>query len=117
MDCPTCGIPVHVHAVICQKCETSLKDQYVDRISVVDVAHNGEDWRSAKHKILEAVNDALANGLKGTKIIHGRGAAKGHSSIIKNKSVRFLKMLSLRFKARLTKDRNNDGAHILYFNS
>ncbi len=117
MNCPTCGIPVNSTNATCPKCDTPLVNHFVDLLSVVDVAHNGEDWPTAKRKILNAVSKALETGRKGIKIIHGRGESRGHSSVIKKHSSQFLNTLARQFDAKLVKDRNNDGAKILYFNS
>ncbi len=82
---------------------------------MIDVAHSGEDRDDAKRKVIEGIEISLSGSHKGLKVIHGRGSKSGHSAIIKNHVIRLLQGEARRLKARLVKDKNNPGAHILYF--
>ena len=47
--CPECGMPVEdEQALACPKCDCNLWDANIDLLHVIDVAHSGEDWFSAK---------------------------------------------------------------------
>jgi len=100
---------------ICEKCGTSAYDQKIDLLHIIDIAHSREDVYDAEQKILNAISYAQINGFKGVKIIHGFGSQRGHSSVIRDHSVRFLQDYSRRNKTKLTKDNQTPGAHILYF--
>ncbi len=117
MDCPGCGMFLESNIQTCPKCDTSLRAEFVGELYKVDVAHSGEDWESARHKISRAVDQAFLQNYKGVKIIHGRGSGSGHSSVIRDKAKPLLGKLAKEYKGKLVKDSNTDGAHILYFNS
>lgn len=99
----------------CIKCNTRLLRSFTRPLYVIDVAHSGEDREDAKRKVLEGIEISLSGSHRGLKVIHGRGSKSGHSAIIKNHVIRLLQEEARRLKARLVKDKNNPGAHILYF--
>jgi DNA-nicking Smr family endonuclease len=82
---------------------------------VIDVAHGGEDREDAMRKVIKGIEVSLGGNHKGLKVIHGHGSRPGHTGIIRDQVVRLLQKEAKRLKARLVKDRDNPGAHILYF--
>ncbi len=113
MQCSNCGIPFdHTMQRECPKCGEM---GYYNDIYCIDIAHAGEDWVEAEQKIVDGIDYCLKNYFKGLKVIHGRGNERGHTAIIKSKAVEYLKSYARRHNARLTGDRGNNGAHILYF--
>jgi hypothetical protein len=81
----------------------------------VDVAHAGETWDVAREKIVKAMNEALLNGHSGLKIIHGWGSSTG-LSVLSGLAVTLLRGFATRYGGRLSPDRQNPGAHILWLN-
>jgi hypothetical protein len=114
VECHTCGMQGQV-GESCIKCNTKLFQSFTRPLYVIDVAHSGEDREDAKRKVIEGIEISLSGSHKGLKVIHGRGSKSGHSAIIKNHVIRLLQEEARRLKARLVKDKNNPGAHILYF--
>lgn len=113
VDCPRCGMPVDLRLEPqCPKCGNELGNLLVDEILTIDIAHNGEDWPLAQSKLMNGLNEVLARRYKGLKVIHGRGGAH----VIKNLALRTLRDLEKKYKAKLVPEKNNDGAHILFFN-
>lgn len=82
---------------------------------VIDVAHGGEDREDAIRKVIQSIETSLSGNHKGLKVIHGRGSRPGHTGVIKDQVVRLLQKEAKRLKARLVTDKDNPGAHILYF--
>jgi hypothetical protein len=115
VECHNCGMQGQV-GESCIKCNTKLYRSLARPLYVIDVAHSGEDREDAKSKVIEGIEISLSEGHKGLKVIHGRGSASGHTAIIRNYIVGLLKNEAKRLKARLVKDKDNPGAHILYFN-
>ena len=115
VECHNCGTHGPVGGV-CIKCETQLKRIFSRPLHIIDIAHNGEDREDAYRKVIEGIESSLSRNHKGLKVIHGHGSRSGHSAVIRNYIVPLLKKEAKRFKARLVKDKDNPGAHILYFN-
>jgi hypothetical protein len=82
---------------------------------VIDVAHSGEDREDAIRKVIKGIEISIDKNHKGLKVIHGRGLKSGQATI-KNYVLPLLRKEAKRLKARLVQDKNNPGAHILYFN-
>ena len=114
IECHNCGMQGQV-GESCIKCNTKLYRSFTRPLYVIDVAHKGEDREDAIRKVIKSIEISLSNNHKGLKVIHGRGSKPGHSAIIKNHVIRLLQEEARRLKARLVKDKNNPGAHILYF--
>ena len=114
VECHTCGMQGQV-GESCIKCETKLYQNFTRPLYEIDVAHHGEDREDASRKVVKGIEISLSKNHKGLKVIHGRGSKSGHSAIIKNHVIRLLQEEAKRLKARLVKDKNNPGAHILYF--
>jgi DNA-nicking Smr family endonuclease len=81
----------------------------------VDVAHSGETWEVAREKIIRAVNQAMLHGHSGVKIIHGWGASTGRS-VLSGLAVTLLRGFAQRYGGRLSPDKHNPGAHVLWLN-
>ena len=81
---------------------------------VVDVAHAGESWEQARAKIEAAVDAALARGHSGVKVIHGHGASTGRARIAPL-AIQWMRTLATRTGGTFTQDRNNPGAHLIWF--
>lgn len=81
----------------------------------VDVAHSGESWDVAREKIIRAVNQAMLHGHSGVKIIHGWGASTGRS-VLSGLAVTLLRGFAQRYGGRLSPDKHNPGAHVLWLN-
>jgi DNA-nicking Smr family endonuclease len=81
----------------------------------VDVAHSGETWDVAREKIIRAVNQAMLHGHSGVKIIHGWGASTGRS-VLSGLAVTLLRGFAQRYGGRLSPDKHNPGAHVLWLN-
>jgi hypothetical protein len=115
MECSKCGITVDESLSYCPKCDNPLYNGYVDELYIEDVAHKGEDWELAREKIDNALDIAFRQNYKGIKIIHGRASGVGHTRIIADKSIKYLKVLARQYDGKLVQDKQTDGAHILYF--
>lgn len=112
--CPTCEFPIRVgRMAVCPKCGEALRGKALQGLLEVDVAHSGETWEVAREKILRAVDRGVMNGHRGVKIIHGYGAANGRA-VIRNHAVPLLRSLAVKVGGRLSEDRQNPGAHILW---
>lgn len=114
-ECPSCGYPLDVRATHCPKCDQSVRAASRLGILEVDVAHAGESWEVAREKIERAVDQAISWGHAGVKIIHGRGAGSGRS-VIGPCAVTLMKALAEKTGGTFTVDRNNPGAHLIWFN-
>lgn len=115
VECHNCGMQGQV-GESCVKCNTMLYRSFDRPLYVIDVAHSGEDREDAIRKVIKGIEISLSGNHKGLKVIHGRGSKAGHTGVIKEQVVRLLRKEAKRLKARLVKDKNNPGAHILYFN-
>jgi len=115
VKCPNCGIEGYV-GESCIKCNTRLYRTFTRPLYVIDVAHSGEDVDDAIRKVTAGIETSLRDNHRGLKVIHGRGSRAGHSAVIRNHIVQFLKREARRLKARLVMDKDNPGAHILFFN-
>ena len=113
VKCPYCGIQGHVGET-CFKCDTKLYRSFTRPLYVIDVAHSGEDREDAIRKVIEGIEISLSKNHKGLKIIHGRGSKSG-TGTIKNQIIPLLRKEAKRLKAKLVKDKDNPGAHILFF--
>ncbi len=114
--CPSCGIPVEQGAYdYCPKCDYPLRGLRLKGLLEVDVVHSGEDWHRARTKIEKAVDDALYEGHSGVKIIHGYGSTSGRSAL-GPRTISLMRSLAERTDGRFTGDRNNPGAHLIWFN-
>ena len=115
VECHNCGVQGQV-GESCIKCNTKLYRRFTRPLYVIDVAHSGEDREDAIQKVKKGIEASLSGSHKGLKVIHGRGLRSGHTGIIKNQVVRLLQREARRLGVRLVKDKDNPGAHILYFN-
>jgi hypothetical protein len=116
MECLECGMPIgNDTASRCPKCDAPLRDQFVDALHTIDVAHDGESWDMAQQKIDRGLDHARHLRLKGLKVIHGYGSGRGHTSIIKDRAEHYLRRLAREHGGRLVRDQHSPGAHILYF--
>ena len=114
VECLNCGIEGHVGET-CFKCNTKLSRSFTRPLYVIDVAHAGEDREDAIRKVIQGIEISLGNNHMGLKVIHGHGSKSG-SGIIKSHVIKLLRREAKRLKARLVQEKNNPGAHILYFN-
>ena len=116
IDCPTCGFPLELGKIEhCPKCGERVRGAVLQGLLEVDVAHSGERWEEALEKVRQAVNQALLNGHSGVKIIHGWGSSTGRS-VISGPAVSMLRGFAQRYGGRLTPDKHNPGAHVLWLN-
>jgi hypothetical protein len=114
--CPTCGIPLEAgRHERCPKCDSPIRGQILMGLLEVDVVHSGEDWETARRKIEKAVDQALLMGNSGVKIIHGYGSSTGRS-IIASQATTLMRGLAERTGGTFATDRNNRGAHLIWFN-
>ena len=112
--CPNCEFPVNPgRLTVCPKCGESLRDRSLQGVLEVDVAHSGETWEVAREKILRAVDRGVMNGHRGVKIIHGYGAGNGRG-VIRTHAVPLLRSLAVKVGGRLSPDKHNPGAHVLW---
>lgn len=112
--CPVCEFPIDPgRMAACPKCGESLRGRSLRGLLEVDVAHSGETWEIAREKILRAVDQGVARGHRGVKIIHGHGAGSGRA-VIRTHAVPLLRALALKLGGKLAPDRRNPGAHILW---
>ncbi len=117
MKCPNCEMKINdMNIKFCPKCSQNIYDSSINELYIIDIAHNGEDWFEAKEKILDGVNMAIKGNYKGLKVIHGRGIEKGHTNIIKQKAVPYLRRIAIKYNSKCVIDKQTNGAHILYFN-
>ncbi|MBL9118230.1 MAG: hypothetical protein JNJ83_24710 [Verrucomicrobiaceae bacterium] len=114
-QCPFCEFPLQTAGQVCPKCGETSRGQAILGLLEVDVAHSGETWDMAHEKIIIAVDRGILLGHSGVKIIHGWGASTG-KSVISGRAIRLLESLAGRTGGKLTKDRHNPGAHILWLN-
>lgn len=113
VKCPNCGIRGQVGET-CFKCDTKLYRSFNGPLYVIDVAHSGEDREDAMRKAVKGIEISLSKNHRGLKVIHGHSSKSGHATI-KNYVLPLLRKEAKRLRARLVKDKNNPGAHILYF--
>ncbi len=99
----------------CPKCDAQLRTHYTRGLYEIDVAHRGETWEIAERRIVDACGRALFAQHKGLKVIHGYGSGRGHTSHIRSAALPLLHRLARRFGGKVVPDRDNPGAHILYF--
>lgn len=117
MNCPICEINIkNSNLLICPKCGHELYSTLRDELHCIDIAHSGEDWFDAKQKIDEGVNYTLQHRFKGLKVIHGSGSYEGHTDTIKKKTIPYLRRAAQKYSGKVVRDKDTDGAHILYFN-
>jgi len=114
VECHNCGL-LGQAGESCIKCNTKLYRSFTRPLYVIDVAHGGEDREDAIRKVIQGIEISLSGNHKGLKVIHGRGSRPGHTGVIKDQVVRLLQKEAKRLKARLVNDKDNPGAHILYF--
>ena len=114
IECHKCGMPGRI-GESCIKCNANLYRNFTSPLYVIDVAHSGEDREDALRKVIKGIETGLSGNHKGIKVIHGRSSKSGHATI-KNYIIGFLQKEAKRLGARLVKDKDNPGAHILYFN-
>ena len=114
VECHTCGVP-GIIGKTCFKCGAKLQQRFSRPLLVIDVAHSGEDRDDASRKLAEGIEAALNGSHRGLKVIHGRGKKTGRSGVIKNHVIGILRREAKRLGAQLAAERNNPGAHILYF--
>ena len=116
LECPRCGFPVKAgRHDCCPKCEAPIRSESLFGMLEVDVAHGGETWDAARGKIESAVDKAIYYGHAGVKIIHGHGSSTGQS-VIGPKAIKLMKELATSTGGTFAQDRNNPGAHIIWFN-
>ena len=99
----------------CPKCDCDVYAQRRSDLLEIDVAHRGEEWPEAQRKIQNAISRALLGQHKGLRVIHGHGTAEGHTSKLRPRVVAFLKEYARGRSYKVVPDRENEGAHILYF--
>lgn len=114
VECHNCGVPGLIGET-CFKCGVKLQRCFSRPLLVIDVAHSGEDREDASRKVTNGIEAALNDSHRGLKVIHGRGGRNGQPGVIKNHVVSLLRWEAKRLGARLVTDKNNPGAHILYF--
>jgi DNA-nicking Smr family endonuclease len=114
VECHNCGVPGMIGET-CFKCGAKLQRCFSRPLLVIDVAHSGEDREEASRKVTKGIEAALNDNHRGLKVIHGRGGKTGRPGVIKNQVVGLLRREAKRLGARVAADRNNPGAHILYF--
>jgi hypothetical protein len=117
IDCPECEHPFDPGQLReCPKCGCHFRSCFALGLLEEDVAHAGESWHQAREKIIRAFDTALNRGHSGVKIIHGYGASAGRS-VIRNQALPLLRSFAERYGGRLTQDKHNPGAHIVWFRS
>ena len=115
-ECLDCGHPTGPRPTSpCPKCGASLARQRARPLLEIDIAHHGETIEVAREKLLRALDEALRNSHAGLKVIHGRGNHAGRPTIAAMANA-LLRAQVLRHGGRLTMDRNNPGASILWLN-
>jgi len=114
VKCQNCGIEGQVGET-CFKCDTKLHRSFTRPLYVIDVAHSGEDREDAIRKVTQGIEISLSGNHRGIKVIHGHSSKSGQATI-KNYVLPLLRKEAKRLKARLVQEKNNPGAHILYFN-
>ena len=114
MECRQCGMELD-HWQDCPKCDLPADQQNLDRLFVIDVAHNGESADQAETKIIAAVDTCLYEHYKGIKVIHGRGSHRG-SGIIRARATRLMRHLAEKHGGKYRPDRENEGASLILFN-
>ena len=116
MECPHCEFPLDPGSNrTCPKCGTEVRGMIFQGLLEADVAHSGETWEVAREKIIRAVNQAMLHGHSGVKIIHGWGASTGRS-VLSGLAVTLLRGFAQRYGGRLSPDKHNPGAHVLWLN-
>jgi len=114
--CPECGFLLDdVGTTTCPKCDFEVYSAPITSLYEADIAHAGEDWPTAMTRIEDAISAALIGRHRGLKVIHGHGSGKGHTARLKNQAVDLLRRTAKSKGYRVVPDRNNPGAHILYF--
>jgi len=113
VKCPSCGIAGQVGEA-CFKCNTKLYRSFTHPLYVIDVAHSGEDREDALRKVIKGIEISLNRSHRGIKVIHGQSSKSGQATI-KNYVLPLLRKEAKRLNARLVQEKNNPGAHILYF--
>ena len=113
VKCPICGIPGQAGET-CFKCNTKLYRSFTHPLYVIDVAHRGEDREDALRKVIKGIEISLSGSHRGIKVIHGQSSKSGQATI-KNYVLPLLRKEAKRLNARLVQEKNNPGAHILYF--
>ena len=114
-ECLNCGMDNDSSVKACIKCDAPMMSKIIDRYHVADIAHDGETWPVAKNKLDEAIEFAFANHYKGVKIIHGKGTDKGHTRIIRDNTIPYLKSYATSHEWKLSEDKFTKGAHLLLF--
>ena len=102
-----------VKDVECPKCGEQIRERASCNLHEKDVAHNGETCEEAIEKTKKAIDYALLWRCRGVKIIHGKGGRGGMS--IASNVIPLMKMLSRKNDWRCVQDRDNCGAHIIWF--
>lgn len=118
LQCPTCGMTFDTRGSSessCPKCDSSLRPRFTQGLFEIDVAHRGETWEVAERRILQACSQALFAQHQGLKVIHGYGSGRGHTSRIRSAAIPLLHRLARQYGGKVVADRNNPGAHLLYF--
>jgi len=113
--CPNCGMVIEGDYQNCPKCDADLDQPFKDEVLKIDIAHHGENWAVAKVKLEQAIDRSILENYKGLKVIHGKGVARGHTSVIRNHAIPYLEKYAQQNNFKLVQDRKTDGAHILYF--
>ena len=113
VECHNCGMQGQV-GESCIKCNTKLYRSFTRPLYVIDVAHSGEDREDAIRKVTQGIEISLSGNHRGIKVIHGHSSKSGQATI-KNYVLPLLRKEAKRLKARLVQEKNNPGAHILYF--
>jgi hypothetical protein len=114
VECHNCGMHGPV-GESCIKCNAKLYRDLTGPLYVIDVAHSGEDREDALRKVITGIEISLNGNHRGLKVIHGHGLKPGHTAVIKNHVIGFLQREAKRLNARLVRDKNTPGVHILYF--
>ena len=115
--CSFCGKPLGINdKKTCPVCGNEILRYHLNGTYEIDVAHDNETWLDAKEKIDKGINHVLKNNIARLRIIHGWGSGDGHTNVIKNKAILYLREQAMALGAKYLTDKNNKGASFLDFN-
>jgi hypothetical protein len=117
IECPECAFPYEAgRRETCLKCGTPLRGHTWQGLMEVDIAHRGQTVEQARDQLMAAVDRAVAGGHKGLKVIHGMGLSPRGDETIRSMATLLLRSLSARTGGKVTGDKGNPGASILWLN-
>ena len=114
MECVVCRMIFNESVGQCPKCDTDIKEMFMNAILEVDVAHQNETWYEAEEKILNAFDRALLLNYRALKVIHGGGERDGHTNRIKTRAIPFMRALASRYDCRYVRDNYSEGASLIF---